>query len=85
MFEERTEMAKAFGRGTEEMSLAMTLGTKGKPRANKQRLDQLVLKKASSAQRRTAARKLGVGVGEVELALQLRRFQSTRKQKEGGE
>jgi len=83
MFDDNTRMAKIFQRGKEEVNLAMSLRTRTAPRANSQRLAEVVRKHGSNMQRRTAARKLGVGVGEVELALHLKDMENRSKRKEG--
>jgi hypothetical protein len=83
MFDDQVQMARAFQRGKGEVGLAMALRARTSPKANRQRLVDIAEKRGSYAQRRTAARKLGVGVGEVELAAQLQKLQDRTKHKEG--
>jgi hypothetical protein len=83
MFDDQVQMARAFQRGKGEVGLAMALRARTSPKASRQRLVDIAEKRGSVAQRRTAARKLGVGVGEVELAAQLQRLQDRTKHKEG--
>jgi hypothetical protein len=83
MFDDRVQIAKIFQRGKEEVNLAMALRARSLPRANKKRLEEIAHKSGSTSQRRTAARKLGVGVGEVELAVHLKNMQHKSKRKEG--
>jgi hypothetical protein len=83
MFDDQVQMARAFQRGKGEVGLAMALRGRTSSKANRQRLVDIVEKGGSHAQRRTAARKLGVGVGEVELAAQLQKLQHRTKHKEG--
>jgi hypothetical protein len=83
MFDDQVQMARAFQRGKGEVGLAMALRARTSSKANRQRLVDIAEKGGSHAQRRSAARKLGVGVGEVELASQLQKLQDRTKHKEG--
>jgi hypothetical protein len=84
LYEDQAQIARVFQRGKGELDLALALKARTQPRASRQRLATIVEKSGSHAQRRTAARKLGVGVGEVELAVHLKKFQHRTKQNGGG-
>jgi len=85
VFDDSVQMARTFHRGTDELGLAMTLQGKSAPDGKRLRVEKIVKNRGSRTQRRTAARKLGVSLGEVELALQLKKMQSRGNRKEGGE
>jgi hypothetical protein len=84
LYDDQAQIARALRRGKGEVELALALKARTQPRANRQRLARVVEKPGSHAQRRTAARKLGIGVGEVELAVHLKNLQHrTTKEGEG--
>jgi len=75
------QMARTFRRGSEEIALAQRLHDQTAPVLTPGRMDTVLSHATTSGQRIQAARKLGVGRGEFDLALKLKSMQ--REKKEG--
>jgi hypothetical protein len=78
--EESYQMARSFSRGREEVLLARKF--QEAPTITQHRITRVVSDDAGTSQRTAAARKLGVGRGEVDLAVRLKGLQNGRTMKE---
>jgi hypothetical protein len=78
--EESYQLARSFSRGREEVLLARRF--QEAPTITQQRITRVVSDEAGTTQRASAARKLGVGRGEVDLAMRLKGLQNGGTKKE---
>lgn len=77
--------ARQFRRGHDELEFASRIEELPSGRAIPEVVNRLRATKASPARRISAARKLGVGCGELELAIHLKEVELKASRKEGGE
>jgi hypothetical protein len=80
--EETIALAKTYGRGKEELHLAFTLQERGRRSSTRDQMERIAAGSRTPAARVRAARKLGTGVGEVELAARLGKLKARVARKE---
>ncbi|HSQ76120.1 MAG TPA: hypothetical protein VLT13_11215, partial [Bacteroidota bacterium] len=74
------QLARTFKRGSEEIALAQRLHDHGAPALTPERLNTVLSHATTSTQRVQAARKMGVGRGEFDLALKLKSMAEEKKE-----
>ncbi len=77
------QLARTFRRGSDEITLARRMQDHLMPKISAARMEETLARAATTDQRLQQARKLGVGRGEMELALKLRTLRAAEKKKEG--
>jgi hypothetical protein len=75
------QLARTFRRGSEEITLARRMHDRTAPQLSAARMEETLKRASTPTQRLHFARKLGVGRGEMDLAMKLRTM-STAEQKE---
>jgi hypothetical protein len=78
------QLARSFRRGSEEITLARRLHDHSTPQLSAARMEETLARAATPNQRLHFARKLGVGRGEMELAVKLRSMRPAEKTEELG-
>jgi hypothetical protein len=76
------QLARSFRRGSEEITLARRLHDHTAPQLSAARMEETLARAATPNQRLHFARKLGVGRGEMELAVKLRSMRPAEKKEE---
>ncbi len=76
------QLARTFRRGSEEITLARKFQEHTAPSLTPARMETVLAKATTSTQRLQAARKLGVGRGEFDLAAKLRSLHLAQGKKE---
>jgi hypothetical protein len=76
------QLARTFRRGSEEITLARRLHDHASPQLSGARMEEKLGRTTTPDQRLHIARKLGVGRGEMDLAMKLRTIRSTEKKEE---
>jgi hypothetical protein len=74
------QLARTFKRGSEEIALAQRLHDHGAPALTPERLNTVLSHATTSTRRVQAARKMGVGRGEFDLALKLKSMADEKKE-----
>ncbi len=77
------QLARTFRRGSEEISLARRMQDHVTPKISAARMEETLTHATTTDKRLQQARKLGVGRGEMELAMKLRTLRAAEKNKEG--
>lgn len=80
--EDPTQLARIYGRGQSELDLALRLRGSAAAGLTSAKMQQALRATKSRTQQLNAARKLGVGRGELELALNLDRLRHLKARKE---
>jgi hypothetical protein len=78
------QLARTFRRGSEEITLARRLHDRATPQLSAARLEETLNRATTPTQRLHFARKLGVGRGEMDLAMKLRAIRPSQKTEEVG-
>lgn len=78
------QLARTFRRGSEEITLARRLHDRATPQLSVTRMDETLTRATTANQRLHFARKLGVGRGEMELAVKLRSMRPAEQKEELG-
>ena len=78
--ETRLDFARGMRRGTGEIDLALRLGNQGQEIALGAKIRSLCPETATSGRRTRAAKKLGIGRGEIDLAIRLKEVEATTVQ-----
>jgi hypothetical protein len=73
------QLARTFRRGSEEITLARRLHDRPTPQLSGPRMDETLSRATTQTQRLHFARKLGVGRGEMDLAVKLRTIRPAEK------
>lgn len=81
--ESTLRLGRSFQRGEEEMNLVARLRSRSETPVMKKSMTKTLNASATQSQRLTAARKLGIGTGEVDLAIHLKKFSQKSFRKEG--
>jgi hypothetical protein len=83
-FERETslQLARTFRRGSEEIALAQRLHEHAVPAFTPERMDTVLSRATTTTQRLHAARKMGVGRGEFDLAVKLKSMTQVQEKKE---
>ena len=74
------QLARTFRRGSEEIALAQRLHDRGTSALTPDRLNEVLSHATTSTQRVQAARKMGVGRGEFDLAMKLKSMAEEKKE-----
>ena len=77
------QLARTFRRGSEEIALARRMQDHVTPKISAARMEETLTHATTTDKRLQQARKLGVGRGEMELAMKLRTLRAAEKNKEG--
>ena len=78
------QLARTFRRGSEEITLSRRLHDRATPQLSAARMEETLTRATTPNQRLHFARKLGVGRGEMELAVKLRSMRPAEKKEELG-
>jgi len=78
------QLARSFRRGSEEITLARRLHDRATPQLSPTRMEETLTRATTPNQRLHFARKLGVGRGEMDLAVKLRSMRPAEKKEELG-
>ena len=76
------QLARTFRRGSEEITLARRMHDHTTPQLTHARIEETLTRAGTPTQRLHFARKLGVGRGEMDLAVKLRTMRTTEKKEE---
>jgi hypothetical protein len=74
------QLARTFRRGSEEIALAQRLHDRGTSALTPDRLNTVLSHATTPTQRVQAARKMGVGRGEFDLAMKLKSMAEAKKE-----
>jgi hypothetical protein len=79
IYDSSVQLARSFRRGSEEITLARRLHDRPTPQLSGARMDETLSRATTPNQRLHFARKLGVGRGEMDLAMKLRTIRPAEK------
>ncbi len=76
------QLARSFRRGSEEITLARRIHDRTTPQLSAVRMEETLTRATTPSQRLRFARKMGVGQGEMDLAMKLRSMRPAEKKEE---